>query len=324
MPGLPGVLPVGCQGCSQGVLSVAHMRPDEASRFDACLPLAVVGLQGEVKEDVYVAQIRLQEELFAAVDKAKGQATGFIPKAGRGSSAAHVPMRPMRCSPAQSAPMLCNDQAPAHTVLAPLPPCLPACLPCIDLACILAACPPERRRTCAPPSWPTSRWGSRGARPSSASTSLSRQASPSRLCGSACAACRPALAGPHTQAPHDRPALYTAQPQLSAPTHPACLQAMDEDQEGDTVEWRKVFEEDREFNQGGRAAGRPTARREGRRCKRRPPARLPGCLCHTRHTHARAHTHNQTCTCAHAPRPAGEFAESIRDQFLQERVEFFK
>jgi hypothetical protein len=25
---------------------------------------------------------------------------------------------------------------------------------------------------------------------------------------------------------------------------------MDEDQEGEAVEWRKVFEEDREFNQG--------------------------------------------------------------------------
>jgi hypothetical protein len=32
---------------------------------------------------------------------------------------------------------------------------------------------------------------------------------------------------------------------------PHCLlQAMDEDQDGDTVEWKKVFEEDREFNQG--------------------------------------------------------------------------
>lgn len=40
-----------------------------------------------MKEDVYVAQMRLQEELeelFAAIDKAKGQATGFIPKARRG------------------------------------------------------------------------------------------------------------------------------------------------------------------------------------------------------------------------------------------------
>ena len=26
---------------------------------------------------------------------------------------------------------------------------------------------------------------------------------------------------------------------------------MDEDQESDQVEWKKVFEEDREFNQGG-------------------------------------------------------------------------
>ena len=45
---------------------------------------AVHAVQGEVKEDVYVAQVRLQEEveeLFAAIDKAKGQANGFIPKA---------------------------------------------------------------------------------------------------------------------------------------------------------------------------------------------------------------------------------------------------
>ena len=41
-------------------------------------------LQGEAKEDVYVAQMRLQEELedlFAAIDKATGHATGFISKA---------------------------------------------------------------------------------------------------------------------------------------------------------------------------------------------------------------------------------------------------
>ncbi len=42
-----------------------------------------------MKEDVYVAQVRLQEELeelFAAMDKAKGQATGFIDKASSGMS----------------------------------------------------------------------------------------------------------------------------------------------------------------------------------------------------------------------------------------------
>ena len=46
-----------------------------------------------MKEDVYVAQIRLQEELeelFAAIDKAKGQATGFIPKARRGAACMNV------------------------------------------------------------------------------------------------------------------------------------------------------------------------------------------------------------------------------------------
>lgn len=30
---------------------------------------------------------------------------------------------------------------------------------------------------------------------------------------------------------------------------------MDEDQQGDMVEWKKVFEEDREFNQGGVGCG---------------------------------------------------------------------
>lgn len=46
------------------------------------------------------------------------------------------------------------------------------------------------------------------------------------------------------------------------------MQALDQDQPGVLIEWKKVFEEDREFNQG-------------------------------------------------------EFAESLRDQFLQERIEFF-
>ena len=43
--------------------------------------------QGEVKEDVYVAQVRLQEELeelFAAMDRAKGQASGYLDKARAG------------------------------------------------------------------------------------------------------------------------------------------------------------------------------------------------------------------------------------------------
>ena len=31
---------------------------------------------------------------------------------------------------------------------------------------------------------------------------------------------------------------------------------MDEDQEGEAIEWKKVFEEDREFNQGGAGCGR--------------------------------------------------------------------
>lgn len=41
-------------------------------------------VQGEVSEDVYVAQVRAQEELedlFEALDRAKGQATGFLQKA---------------------------------------------------------------------------------------------------------------------------------------------------------------------------------------------------------------------------------------------------
>ena len=46
------------------------------------------------------------------------------------------------------------------------------------------------------------------------------------------------------------------------------LQALDADQAGEVVEWKKVFEEDREYNQG-------------------------------------------------------EFAETVRDQFLEERIDFF-
>ena len=34
------------------------------------------------------------------------------------------------------------------------------------------------------------------------------------------------------------------------------VQALDEDQQGEAVEWRRVFEEDREFNQGVWLAGR--------------------------------------------------------------------
>lgn len=48
--------------------------------------------QGEVKEDVYVAQARLQEELedlFAAMDRAKGQATGRIAKVGGAAAGLH-------------------------------------------------------------------------------------------------------------------------------------------------------------------------------------------------------------------------------------------
>lgn len=50
------------------------------------------------------------------------------------------------------------------------------------------------------------------------------------------------------------PATATAATAAGAPLPPA-TQAVDEDQEGDRVEWRKVFEEDREFNQGGWARG---------------------------------------------------------------------
>jgi hypothetical protein len=53
----------------------------------------------------------------------------------------------------------------------------------------------------------------------------------------------------------------------SAARFDEALQALDQDQGGDAVEWRKIFEEDREYNQG-------------------------------------------------------EFAECVRDQFLQERIEF--
>ncbi|KAL4448019.1 hypothetical protein ABPG75_005238 [Micractinium tetrahymenae] len=126
-------------------------------QWDADCELFLRIILGEVKEDVYVAQIRLQaevEDLFAAIDKAKGQATGFFSK--------------------------------------------------------------EDLRT--------------------AFLAYFKVGQP----------------GGKTLKRFDE-----------------LMQAMDEDQEGDMVEWRKVFEEDREFNQG-------------------------------------------------------EFAEAIRDQFLQERVEFFK
>lgn len=44
-----------------------------------------------MKEDVYVAQVRLQEELeelFAAMDRAKGQASGYLDKARAGGGPA--------------------------------------------------------------------------------------------------------------------------------------------------------------------------------------------------------------------------------------------
>ncbi|KAL4444954.1 hypothetical protein ABPG77_004004 [Micractinium sp. CCAP 211/92] len=126
-------------------------------QWDADCELFLRIILGEVKEDVYVAQVRLQaevEELFAAIDKAKGQATGFFSK--------------------------------------------------------------EDLRT--------------------AFLAYFKVGQP----------------GGKTLKRFDE-----------------LMQAIDEDQEGDVVEWKKVFEEDREFNQG-------------------------------------------------------EFAEAIRDQFLQERVEFFK
>ncbi|KAI3438406.1 hypothetical protein D9Q98_000838 [Chlorella vulgaris] len=126
-------------------------------QWDADCELFLRILLGEVKEDVYVAQARLQaelEELFAAIDRAKGQVTGFLPN---------------------------EDLRTAFLAFFKV--------------------------------------GQPGGK------SLKR--------------------------------------------FDELMQAMDEDQEGEAVEWRKVFEEDREFNQG-------------------------------------------------------EFAECIRDQFLQERVEYFK
>lgn len=50
--------------------------------FPPCVCVCVC-VQGEVSEDVYVAQVRAQEELedlFEALDRAKGQATGFLQK----------------------------------------------------------------------------------------------------------------------------------------------------------------------------------------------------------------------------------------------------
>jgi hypothetical protein len=52
-------------------------------QWDADCELFLKILTGEIREEVYVAQSKLQfdlEELFALMDKAKGQATGIIPK----------------------------------------------------------------------------------------------------------------------------------------------------------------------------------------------------------------------------------------------------
>ena len=52
-------------------------------QWDADCELFLKILTGEIREEVYVAQARLQsdlEDLFAALDKAKGQITGSIPK----------------------------------------------------------------------------------------------------------------------------------------------------------------------------------------------------------------------------------------------------
>jgi hypothetical protein len=52
-------------------------------QWDADCELFLKVLQGEVKEDVYLAQLYLQqdlEELFSSLDRAKGQASGLISK----------------------------------------------------------------------------------------------------------------------------------------------------------------------------------------------------------------------------------------------------
>eukprot|EP00887_Chlorella_sp_A99_P004632 scaffold4.g4632.t1 len=84
------------------------------------------------------------------------------------------------------------------------------------------------------------------------------------------------------------------------------MQAMDEDQDGDCVEWKKVFEEDREYNQGGWQGP------AGEACGLRPS----GATATTGLLQLAPH-------CGTGLR-AGEFAEAIRDQFLQERMEYFK
>jgi hypothetical protein len=55
-------------------------------QWDADCELFLKVLTGETREEVFLAQVRLQgdiEELLAALDKAKGQATGVISKASR-------------------------------------------------------------------------------------------------------------------------------------------------------------------------------------------------------------------------------------------------
>ena len=99
------------------------------------------------------------------------------------------------------------------------------------------------RTTCAPPSWPTSRSASPAARRSSALTSSCRRVAFGCLWERGwCVYVRVCVYNSGSSIECNQGWLTVAA---------LCrLQAMDEDQDGETVEWKKVFEEDREFNQG--------------------------------------------------------------------------
>jgi hypothetical protein len=91
------------------------------------------------------------------------------------------------------------------------------------------------------------------------------------------------------------------------------MQALDEDQEGPTVVLKKLFEEDREFNQG--ASSIPTSTLASFACFRFMPAR-PSMT-----AQGRKHCRPTDAACIDR---TGEFAEAVRDQFMKEREEYFK
>ena len=164
------------------------------------------------------------------------------------------------------------------------------------------------------------------------------------------------------------------------------MQALEEDQPGEKVEHRKVFEEDRDFNQGAcpslaceldmkvttQASAPPSAtilksptptgtasapqRADVRRGRATSRAWRNACMVHTRLQHVclplfyafcfetsrsslrmqcttsswrSARTSCRVCNGGQPSRPVlchppGEFAEAVRNQFMEERMDYFK